>query len=62
MEDLDGAMGDKLRDIALLYAAYDGKLHAEGVDARSRLQKLQDRLAEATISGERTCIWMGSPI
>lgn len=28
-------------------AAYDGKLHAEGVDARSRLQKLRDRLAES---------------
>ena len=40
-------MGDKLRDLALLYAAYDGKLHAEGVDARSRLQKLRDRLAES---------------
>ena len=47
VEDMEGAMGDKLRDLALLYAAYDGKLHAEGVDARSRLQKLRDRLAES---------------
>ena len=47
VEDMEGAMGDKLRDLALLYAAYDGKLHAEGVDARSRIQKLRDRLAES---------------
>ena len=47
VENMEGAMGDKLRDLALLYAAYDGKLHAEGVDARSRLQKLRDRLAES---------------
>ena len=62
VEDMEGAMGDKLRDLALLYAAYDGKLHAEGVDARSRLQKLRTGWRRATISGARTCIWTGSPI
>ena len=61
VEDMEGAMGDKLRDLALLYAAYDGKLHAEGVDARSRLQKLRTGWRRATISGARTCIWTGSP-
>ena len=44
VEDMDDAMGDKLRDIALLYAAYDAKLHNETIDARSRLQKLRDHL------------------
>ncbi|MBE6919064.1 MAG: ATP-dependent nuclease subunit B [Ruminococcaceae bacterium] len=45
--DLDDAMGDKLRDIALLYAAYDAKLHNEAFDARSRMQKLRDHLEES---------------
>ena len=42
--DLDDAMGDKLRDIALVYAAYDAKLHSKERDVRSRLQKLRDQL------------------
>ncbi len=45
--ELPGAMGDKLRDIALLYAAYDAKLHNGEVDARSRLQKLREKLADS---------------
>lgn len=48
VEDMEGASGDKLRDVALLYAAYDAKLHTEGLDARSRLQKLRDHLEEST--------------
>lgn len=44
VEDLEGAMGDKLRDIALLYAAYDARLHNGDMDARSRLQKLREHL------------------
>lgn len=47
VEDMDDAMGDKLRDIALLYAAYDAKLHNEKPDARSRLQKLRDHLEDS---------------
>ena len=42
--DLEGAAGDKLRDVALLYAAYDARLHAEGFDHRARMQKLADAL------------------
>lgn len=42
--DLEGTAGDKLRDVALLYAAYDARLHAEGFDHRSRMQKLADAL------------------
>ena len=48
VEALDDAMGDKLRDIALLYAAYDAKLHTDDRDVRSRLQKLRDHLQEST--------------
>lgn len=44
VEDLEGAMGDKLRDIALLYAAYDARLRNGDMDARSRIQKLQEHL------------------
>ena len=44
VEDLEGAMGDKLRDIALLYAAYDARLRNGDMDARSRLQKLREHL------------------
>jgi len=42
--DVPGAAGDKLRDLALIYAAYDGKLRADGIDRRSRVQKLRDQL------------------
>ena len=42
--DLEGTAGDKLRDVALLYAAYDARLHTEGFDHRSRIQKLADAL------------------
>ena len=45
--ELPGAAGDKLRDLALLYAAYDGKLRAGGIDRRSRIQKLAEQLEQA---------------
>ena len=45
--DLSGAAGDKLRDLALIFAAYDGKLRAGGVDRRSRVQKLADCMASS---------------
>jgi len=47
VEDMDDAMGDKLRDVALLYAAYDAKIHNSHIDSRSRTQKLRDRLEES---------------
>ena len=47
VQDMEGPMGDKLRDVALLYAAYDAKLHAPGFDHRSRLQKLLDHLPQS---------------
>ena len=45
--DIPGETGDKLRDIALLYGVYLAKLHAEGRDARDRLEKLEEHLAES---------------
>jgi len=47
VEDIPGVMGDKLRDIALLYAAYDARLRSGDTDARSRMQKLRDHLLES---------------
>lgn len=44
-EDIPGAMGDKLRDLALVYAAYSEKLCRPGLDARDRMSKLLDNLA-----------------
>ncbi len=45
--DMEGAMGDKLRDVALIFAAYDARLRHGGTDTRSRLQKLHDSLPHA---------------
>ncbi len=47
VKDVSGDSGDKLRDLALIYAAYDGKLRAGGIDRRSRVQKLRDKMAES---------------
>ena len=47
VSDVPGASGDKLRDVALIYAAYDGKLRSGGIDRRSRVQKLRDRMAQS---------------
>ena len=45
--DMEGAMGEKLRDVALIFAAYDARLRHGGTDARSRVQKLQDNLPQS---------------
>ncbi len=44
VKELEGASGDKLRDLAMIYAAYDGRLRSGGIDRRSRVQKLRDRM------------------
>ena len=44
VEQIEGESGEKLRDIALIYGVYLGKLHAGGRDARDRLQKLEENL------------------
>ncbi len=49
VEEMEGAAGDKLRDLALLYAAYDAKLHSDGFDARSRTQKLREQLEHSEL-------------
>ena len=46
VEDIPGAAGDKLRSAALVFAAYDARLHGDGFDVRSRVQKLCDALPE----------------
>ena len=45
--DVTGTAGDKLRDLALIYAAYDGKLRAGGIDRRSRVRKLRDKMEDS---------------
>ena len=44
VEHIEGESGEKLRDIALIYGVYLGKLHCDGRDARDRLQKLEENL------------------
>ena len=45
--ELDSAQGDKLRDVAMLFAAYDAKLHTGEIDARSRMQKLAQAMEKS---------------
>ena len=47
VQEAPGQRGDKLRDVALLYAAYDARLREGGRDARSRVQKLRDALPQS---------------
>ena len=46
-EELTGATGDKLRDLSLLYGAYQARLQRPGLDARDRMSKLCDHLEES---------------
>ena len=45
--DMEGAMGDKLRDVAMIFAAYDARLRTGETDVRSRVQKLCDSLPQS---------------
>lgn len=45
--EIPGAPGQKLRDLSLIYAAYDAKLHRPGLDARDRMARMNDALAES---------------
>ena len=47
VQAIPGAAGEKLRSTALLFGAYDARLHGGGRDARSRVQKLCDALPES---------------
>ncbi len=42
-----GATRDKLRDLSLLYGAYEARLYRPGLDARDRMTKLCDHLEES---------------
>lgn len=43
-QDITGATRDKLRDLSLLYGAYEARLNRPGLDARDRMTKLCDHL------------------
>jgi len=45
--DISGATRDKLRDLSLLFGAYQSRLCRPGVDARDRMSKLCDHLEES---------------
>ena len=42
--DIAGATRDKLRDLSLVYGAYESRLHRPGLDARDRMSRLCDSL------------------
>ena len=44
---LEGLSGEKLRDLALIYAAYQSRLYREGKDRRDLMAKLVDHLEES---------------
>ncbi len=46
-EQIPGATGEKLRDLSLLYGAYEARLRRPGLDARDRMSKLCDHLEES---------------
>jgi ATP-dependent helicase/nuclease subunit B len=46
-EEIAGATRDKLRDLSLLYGAYEARLCRPGFDARDRMSKLCDHLEES---------------
>lgn len=45
--EIIGPARDKLHDLSLVYAAYEARLHRPGLDARDRMTKLCDHLAES---------------
>ena len=49
-EELTGATGEKLRDLSLLYGAYQARLQRPGLDARDRMSKLCDHLEESRVA------------
>ncbi len=46
-EEIAGVTREKLRDLSLLYGAYEARLHRPGLDARDRMTKLCDHLEES---------------
>ena len=46
-DQVTGATREKIRDLSLLYAAYESRLRRPGLDARDRMSKLCDRLEES---------------
>lgn len=52
-EDITGATRDKLRDLSLLYGAYEARLRRPGLDARDRMSKLCDHLEESAYAADK---------
>ena len=46
-QEITGATRDKLRDLSLLYGAYEARLRRPGLDARDRMTKLCDNLEDS---------------
>ena len=56
-QEITGATREKLRDLSLLYGAYEARLYRPGLDARDRMTKLCDNL-EASRYGENKDIYV----
>ncbi len=56
-QEITGATRDKLRDLSLLYGAYEARLYRPGLDSRDRMTKLCDHL-EASRYGENKDIYV----
>ena len=50
-QETGGATRDKLRDLSLLYGAYEARLRRPGLDARDRMSKLCDNLEDSGYAG-----------
>ena len=46
-EEISGATHEKLRDLSLIYGAYEARLQRPGLDARDRMTRLCDSLEES---------------
>ena len=46
-EEMEGATRNKLRDLSLLYGAYEARLQRPGLDARDRMSRLCDSLEDS---------------
>ncbi len=52
-QDIAGATRDKLRDLSLIYAAYESRLLRPGLDARDRMTKLCDSLERSNYARDK---------
>lgn len=62
VQEAPGQRGDKLRDVALLYAAYDARLREGGVMPDPGCRSFGMPCRSPTICGIKMCFLTASPI